>query len=394
MQFRPGRPRPPLTSLLVLIVLLLALAVPAMVSAGGSFSIGLAQRASGLSALTQVTNAGDGSNRLFLVEQRGTIRVYEDGKLKSGYFMDIRSKVEDGGERGLLGLAFDPDFDTNHRIFVYYTRNGGDVVLSRYTTNSAGTNVDEGTHSPLLLIEHSSATNHNGGALVFGPDGFLYVGIGDGGGTGDPGNDAQQPSKNFLGKILRINPDGSGGGDFDRYSIPASNPLFGGDPDNDEVWAWGLRNPWRIAFDRVTDELFIADVGQSKWEEINREPGGFGGGRNYGWRVMEGKHCYHASSCSLSGDTLPIAEYSHSGGNCSITGGHVYRGSLEPQLAGHYVFADWCSGKIWSMPHDGDGSDKVVRRDSSQHITSFGESEGGEIYAVTSNGRLYRVYVP
>jgi glucose/arabinose dehydrogenase len=281
MYDRSRRSRP-----LVAIVALFVLAVASLgaptAARGADITILLGKLADGLAPLTQVTNAGDGTNRLFLVEKRGTIRVYQNGALQSGYFMDIRSKVADSGERGLLGLAFDPDFETNRRLFVFYTRNGGDIVVSRYTTNAGGTNVDEGSHRPLILIEHSAQSNHNGGSIAFGPDGYLYVGVGDGGGSGDPGNDAQQPSKNALGKILRVDVNGTGRGAFGRYSIPPTNPLAGGKPANDAVWAWGLRNPWRFSFDRSTGAFFITDVGQNRYEEINREPAGFGGGRNYG----------------------------------------------------------------------------------------------------------------
>jgi glucose/arabinose dehydrogenase len=390
MHDRSRRSRP-----LVAIIALFALSVAALgapsPARGSDISILLGKLADGLRPLTQVTNAGDGTNRLFLVEKRGTIRVYQNGALRSGYFMDIRSKVEDNGERGLLGLAFHPDFETNHRLFVFYTRNGGDVVVSRYTTNAAGTDVIESSHSPLMLIEHSAQSNHNGGSIAFGPDGYLYVGVGDGGGAGDPGNDAQQPSKNGLGKIHRMDVNGTGRGPFDRYSIPPSNPLAGGKAANDTVWAWGLRNPWRFSFDRSTGAFFITDVGQNRYEEINREPAGFGGGRNYGWRVYEGRHCYSASSCSLAGDTFPIAEYRLRNGNCAITGGYVYRGAAFPVLVGQYVFADFCSGKILTMPANTPADGEHTQRDTSLMITSFGEDENGELYLVTIDGRLYRV---
>ncbi len=378
--------RPRIVSLLVLSVLLLSLVVPATTAA--AFKISLARITSGLSSPTQITNAGDGTGRLFVVEKRGTIRVIEGGVLKAGYFMDIRSIVSETGERGLLGLAFHPDFKTNRQLFVYYTNNGGDIVLSRYTTNVARTNVDESLPRPLLVIEHSAQTNHNGGALAFGPSGNLFIGVGDGGGSGDPNNNAQKKTT-LLGKILRINVDGTGSGPYDRYSIPAGNPYAGATAGLDEIWDIGLRNPWRISFDRGTGKLFIADVGQNRYEEINREEATFGGGRNYGWSAMEGKHCYKASRCPMAGDTLPVAEYSHSGGNCSITGGYVYRGTLQSAFRGYYVFADYCSGRIWTMAHA--GSTLALRADTSVNITSFGEGETGEIYAVTSSGYVYRV---
>jgi glucose/arabinose dehydrogenase len=379
------------------IVLLFALAAVAWsavapLTAFGAFAISLAPVTAGLESPTQITNARDGTNRLFVVEQRGTIRVVAGGVVQPGFFMDIRSKVEVGGERGLVGLAFDPHFATNRRLFVYYTRNGGDIVVSRFTTNAARTDVIESTARPLLLIEHSSQTNHNGGALAFGPNGLLYIGVGDGGGAGDPRNNAQNKGR-LLGKILRINVNGSGHGPFDHYSVPRSNPFYGATPGLEAIWDYGLRNPWRISFDRGTGKLFIADVGQGRREEVNREKAGFTGGRNYGWDAMEGTLCYTASKCPLAGDTLPNAQYSHSGSNCSITGGYVYRGPTQTALVGQYVFADWCSGRIWTIPHDGAAVDtpETLRADTDHRITSFGESENGELYAVTSAGAVYRV---
>jgi glucose/arabinose dehydrogenase len=385
------RSRPLAVVMLGTIALILSLAAPMVVSSA-TFTIALPKVVGGLSAPTQVTNAGDGSNRLFVVEKRGTIRVVQNGALKSGYFLDIRSKVADDGERGLLGLAFSPNFSSDHHLYVYFTRNGGDIVLARYTTNSARTKVVASSYRPLMLIEHSSQSNHNGGALAFGPNGYLYIGVGDGGGSGDPGNDAQEKSSTFLGKILRINVNGSGAGRFNDYSIPSSNPFAGSTPGFGEIWAYGLRNPWRISFDRATGSLFIADVGQDAWEEIDREGSGSTGGRNYGWSYMEGDHCYKPAHCPMAGDTLPVAEYSHAGGNCAITGGYVYRGTAQAKLIGLYVFADWCSGRIWTMAHD--GSTITLRRNSTAHITSFGEAENGELFAVTSGGSLVRVRAP
>lgn len=389
MHARSRRPHRLLATLLAPIATAALVLGPLAGSAAGAFAITTATVLSGLASPTQVTSAGDGTDRLFVTEARGTIRVIKDGQLQEGFFMDIRSKVEDGGERGLLGLAFDPDFKTNRRLFVFYTRNGGDIVVSRFRTNAARTDVVESTASPLLRIEHSAASNHNGGGMAFGPNGYLYIAVGDGGGSGDPGNDAQEKSGNFLGKILRINTDGTGAGTFDRYSVPRSNPFYGSIPGRAEVWAYGLRNPWRISFDRGTGKLFIADVGQSRREEVNREAPGIKGGRNYGWSVMEGSACYRPSRCPLAGDTLPIVEYGHAGGNCSITGGHVYRGPSQTALVGQYVFADFCSGRIWTVPHD--SRTKTLRADTNLSITSFGEAEDGELYAVTIDGKLVRI---
>ena len=384
---RPRHAR--LAALAGLTALLLITILPTSVARGAT-TIGLPLRASGLQALTQVTNAGDGSNRLFLVEKRGVVRVYQNGSVKAGTFLDLRRLIGDSsGERGLLGLVFHPQFEINRRLYVYYTRTGGDIVVARLRANASGSWTSRSTLEPMLVIEHSAHSNHNGGAMAFGPDGYLYIGTGDGGGAGDPGRNAQSKTKNLLGKILRINPGGSGAGPYRRYSIPTTNPFRGATAGLDEIWAYGLRNPWRISFDRSTGALFIADVGQSRFEEIDREPPAYAGGRNYGWNVMEGKHCYNASSCSTSSKTLPVAEYGHTGGNCSITGGYVYRGSAYPALAGQYVLADFCSGRFYTMPAE--GSSLWMRRDTVLNVTSFGESEDGELYAVTINGRLYQV---
>ncbi|MFL5645939.1 MAG: PQQ-dependent sugar dehydrogenase [Chloroflexota bacterium] len=389
---RPRRHRRPLV---VALLALVAIAVSALSPAGvaAAFGITLSPVASGLASPTQITNAHDGTNRLFVVEQRGTIRVIQNGVLQPGYFLDIRSKVEDGGERGLLGLAFHPQFASNHYLYVFYTRNGGDVVVSRFKTNAARTDAVESTAHPLLLIEHSAQSNHNGGALAFSPvDHYLYVGVGDGGGSGDAHNNAQRKST-LLGKVLRINVNGTGHGPFDHYSVPKSNPFYGSKPGLEAIWAYGLRNPWRISFDRGTGKLFIADVGQGRYEEVDRERVGIAGGRNYGWNAMEGMHCYTSSKCPLAGDTLPNAEYSHDGGNCAITGGYVYRGPTQTALRGLYVFADWCSGRIWTIPFDGPAVNQpeTLRADTDLNITSFGEAENGELYAVTGAGGVYRV---
>ncbi|MEO6206664.1 MAG: PQQ-dependent sugar dehydrogenase [Candidatus Limnocylindrales bacterium] len=377
--------------LVALVASIASISVSVPASGAADFTITLSRRTSHtFSTPTQVTNAHDGTDRLFVVEQRGSIRVVKDGLVQAGYFLDIRPRVEAGGERGLLGVAFHPNFKTNRRLFAYYTRPGGDIVVSRFTANLARTRVSAETIRPVLLIEHSAASNHNGGSMAFGPDGFLYLGVGDGGGGGDPENDAQNNERNLLGKILRIDVDGTGAGPYDRYSIPRTNPFAGAVSGRNEIWAYGLRNPWRISFDRGTGALFIADVGQSRWEEVNREPAGSPGGRNYGWNVMEGSACYNARSCSLAGDTLPVARYSHDDGG-AITGGHVYRGPSQTRLTGSYVFADYCSGKIWTLPEGGDTADLVLRADTTQNITSFGENEAGELFAVSANGHLHRV---
>ena len=343
----------------------------------------------GLSSPLGVTHAGDGSDRLFVVQRGGRVRVVKSGNLQSSPFLDISSRIAAGGERGLLGLAFHPNFETNGYLYVYYTRPGGDLRISRLTANTARTHASLTTEYVLLTIDHPR-TNHNGGALAFGPDGHLYIATGDGGGAGDPDENGQDKSA-LLGKILRINPDGTGAGPHNHYSIPADNPFAGATAGRDEIWDFGLRNPWRITFDRATGDLYIADVGQGRREEVNLEDAADPGGNNYGWDVMEGSLCFEPSSgCSLAGDTLPVAQYSHNLG-CSITGGYVYRGSHR-DLRGLYVYGDFCSGRMWTM--NANGSGETLRRDTSLLISSFGESESGELYLTDLSGTLYRVIAP
>ena len=388
------RLRRPLSAVLLSLALLALTMAGPLASASGANDITLDLVKSGFSSPTQVTNAGDGSNRLFVVERRGSIRaIANNGTGAVSTFLTITGQVDDGAsERGLLGLAFHPDFETNRYLYVYYTRSGGDIVLASYQANPAGTLVSARSGRILLVIEHSAQTNHNGGALAFGPDdGYLYIGTGDGGGSGDPANNAQNKNS-LLGKILRIDVDRTGDGPFDRYKAPSTNPFFGSIPGKGEIWDYGLRNPWRISFDRDSGRLFIADVGQNRYEEVNRENRFASGGRNYGWDRMEGKHCF--SNCPLAGDTLPILEYSHAGGNCSITGGFVYRGTQNPSLLGKYVYTDFCSGRFWAVPWDGVTPTLRKHANTSLLITSFGEAENGELYVVTIGGRLLQVDAP
>ncbi len=363
-----------------------AVATPTALSSG---QLTVVRVVGGLSSPIGVTHAGDGSGRLFVVQQGGRVRIVSGGRV-TGTFIDVDSRTTGGGERGLLGLAFHPDFATNGYVYLYYTTPGGDIRVSRYTADPTRTSASLSTEYHLITIEHSQFSNHNGGAIAFGPDGYLYVGTGDGGSSNDPGNNGQNKNT-LLGKILRIDVNGTGAGIHGNYAIPAGNPFVGATPGAAEVWAWGLRNPWRISFDRTTGDLYIGDVGQGRWEEVDRELATSSGGLNYGWRIMEGAHCRVAGCTPPANDVLPVAEYSHTYG-CSITGGYVYRGSHR-DLQGLYVYGDYCSGRLWTMNANGTG--ETIRRDTSLNITSFGESESGELYLTDiGGGALYRVIAP
>jgi glucose/arabinose dehydrogenase len=372
------------------------LPVPAVDAALAPGQLTVTTVVSGLVSPVGVTHAGDGSGRLFIVQLGGTVRVVQAGKLQSATFLDITSKVLSGGERGLLGLAFHPDFETNRWLFVHYTRNDddsagdGDIVISRFTANPAGTSAPSGSEVVLFTIDHCAAGNHNGGSMAFGPDGYLYIGIGDGG-SGQKAN--AQNITNRLGKILRIDVDGTGEGDNDAFDYPADNP-FVGETGDDAIWAYGLRNPWRISFDRGTGDLWIGDVGERTYEEIDRQPAAQSAVQNYGWSLMEGFHCFDLpSGCDPAeeGLTLPVAEYGRTLG-CSVTGGYVYRGPSQRDMQGLYVFGDYCSGRIWTIPAA--GSAMTQQFDMPTQITSFGESESGELHLVTQSGVLHRVIAP
>jgi glucose/arabinose dehydrogenase len=364
---------------------------PAPAAALTSGQVRLRHIVSGLSTPLGVVNAGDGTNRLFVLEKRGTVRVIRGERMKSGFFLDLRGVaggLSTSGERGLLGLAFHPSFETNEKLFVYYTNGGGDLVIAEFTANAPGTQVDLSTRDTLLTIEHSAFSNHNGGQLLFGPDGFLYAFTGDGGGGGDPFESGQN-TNTLLAKTLRISPNLAGG-----YSNPASNPYTGPTPGLGEIWSIGLRNPWRASFDRATDALWIADVGQGSREEINREPANTPG-RNYGWDCREGSQPFESSGCSGKTFTGPVAEYGHGAGDCSVTGGYVYRGDVFPDFRGRYVLGDFCTGRIWTLRAAAPSPSLQLHRDTSAMITSFGEAENGELFMTDyAGGHLYRVIAP
>jgi glucose/arabinose dehydrogenase len=332
-----------------------------------------------------VTHAGDGSGRLFVVEKAGTIALLRDGKPAAAPFLDITSLVNsDGNEQGLLGLAFHPQYAKNGRFFVYYTARNGDDTLARYQVSGDPDHADPATGTVLFAVP-DPAPNHNGGMLAFGPDGYLYAGLGDGGSAGDPWDNGQSRNA-LLGKLLRLDVDNG-----EPYSIPADNPWPSSADARGEIWAYGLRNPWRFSFDRANGDLYIGDVGQNAYEEIDVQRAGGKGGLNYGWNTREGLHCYRSQSCDTAGFVDPVAEYDH-GEGCSITGGYVYRGKAFPSLQGRYIFGDYCSGTIWSLQENGGAWERRKLLDSRLSISSFGEDEAGELY-LTSLGEdgLYRV---
>jgi glucose/arabinose dehydrogenase len=349
----------------------------------------LGQVAGGLDQPVGITHAGDGSGRLFVVEKPGRIRILRRGTLLQAPFLDISRRVgSSGSEQGLLGLAFHPDYGQNGLFFVNYTNREGNTVVARFSTGDDADRADPGSEV-VILQQDQPAGNHNGGHLAFGPDGYLYVGLGDGGGAGDRYGNGQNGGT-FLGSMLRLDVDGG-----QPYGIPADNPFVGNGSVRDEIWAIGLRNPWRYSFDRLTGDLYIADVGQNVYEEVNFQPGSSGGGQNYGWPIMEGNHCYPAdASCQQQGLLLPVFEYDHSQG-CSVTGGYVYRGRAFPPLRGIYVFGDYCSGILWGLARDGGGRWQAAQVGRLEGLlTSFGEDEAGELYAVDmSGGVLYWLVV-
>jgi hypothetical protein len=342
--------------------------------------------ASGLSSPVYLT-APAGDARLFVVEQPGRIRVVKNGQLLATPFLDISSRVLAGGERGLLSMAFDPQFASNGYFYVYFTSApSGDIVVERY--GPVVGDVASATPTPVITIPHPTFANHNGGLVVFGPDGMLYLGTGDGGGAGDPNGHGQSQNA-LLGKLLRLDVRTL------PYTIPATNPFAGQAGKRGEIWAYGLRNPWRFAFDRGTDPatLYVADVGQNRFEEIDVAPS-TSAGLNYGWNMMEGLHCHPTGdACSRTGLQLPAIEYDHTSGSCSITGGFVYRGTAIPEATGQYFYSDYCSGFLASMSGSA-GAGFTTRTwnvPNVGNVLSFGEDAAGELYVLSGNGTVYRL---
>lgn len=321
-------------------------------------------------------------NRLFVVQQSGTIRILNtDGTFQSTNFLNIADRVNFNGEMGLLGLAFHPDFASNRYFYVYYNRAGRTITVSRFTANATNPSTADSSTEKVMMSIPKSETNHNGGSIHFGADGYLYISTGDGGGGGDPNNNGQNKNS-LLGKLLRIDVNSN-----NPYNIPADNPYVGVD-GADEIWSYGLRNGWKFSFDRTTNNIWIADVGQNLIEEINRVSATTPA-VNYGWRCYEGNNAYNTSGCAnASTMTFPVVDYDHSGGKCSVTGGYVYRGNLYPDLAGKYIFADFCSQQIgildgtaitWSPAFSGNS------------FTTFGEDNQKQLYVAASNGKIFKV---
>lgn len=353
--------------------------------------------ASGLALPTFVIGAPNDTSRLFILEQSsGLIHLLKNGQLASTPFLDLSSQVSsDGGERGLLGLAFHPNFTANGWFYVNYIDKSGNTVVARYHA-TPGLDTADPNSQHLILHVTQPYPNHNGGMLAFGADGYLYIGLGDGGSEGDPGNRSQN-GQELLGKMLRI--DVTGG---DPYAIPPNNPFVNNAAMRPEIWALGLRNPWRYSFDRATGDLYIADVGWNDWEEIDVQLAGQGG-QNYGWRIFEGNHATGLSGLSqvVPNLTAPVYQYNHSGGNCAVTGGYVYRGSALPELQGLYFFADYCSARIWTLRWSGGAISDLQERTaqlapggglSIGQISSFGQDSAGELYLCDQqHGEVYKI---
>lgn len=343
---------------------------------------------SGLAAPVAVTSARDGSHRLFVVQQGGTVRVVKAGRLRSRTYLDLGGRLVSGGEQGLLSIAFHRHFARHPFVYAAYTRSGdGALVVSRFRASTA-THVAVSTERHLITVPHPQQTNHNGGQLFFGRHGYLYITTGDGGGAGDPFANAESLSS-LSGKILRINVNRSCG--KKHYCIPASNPFAHSPTKKRQIFDWGLRNPWRVSVDRATGRLWVADVGQDVWEEINhvRQVGG----KDFGWSCREGRASYNSSRCSIGGSarrmTGPVRVYNHDNGRCAVIGGFGYQGPKRPFAHGLYLYGDYCSGEVWALGQSNGSWSNAKVGDVGSGLTGFGEGDSGEIYAVTQSGALY-----
>lgn len=359
-------------------------------TAPSATSVQLTPVVDGFTRLLFVTHAGDASERLFAVEQGGKIWVIADGAKLEQPFLDVSALISQSAlsanytEQGLLGLAFHPDYENNGLFFINYTDTGGGTVVARYNVSLSNPNIADASSGQVLFQIAQPFTNHNGGHMAFGPNGYLYISLGDGGSANDPLGSGQNKST-LLGSILRIDVNG----DL-PYAIPEDNPFVGEDNSADEIWAYGLRNVWRFSFDRATGDMYIADVGQNEYEEVNFQPADSIGGENYGWNIWEATHPFARGT--VENHILPFAEYNHALG-CSVTGGYVYRGEAIPDLDAVYLFGDYCSGRVWASYRDSNMQWNTAEfLQTGFQISSFGEDEAGELYIVNyGGGILYRI---
>jgi len=379
-------------------IVLLALLIAAIPSGSEAVvpPISFYRLAGGLVAPVHITHAGDSSGRIFVVEQQGRIRIIKNGELQAAPFLDISARVLFSGEQGLLSVAFPPLFASKNHFYVYYADLSGNIRVSRFSVTANPDVADPASEVSILTIAHPTFTNHYGGQLAFGPDSFLYLGTGDGGSGGDPGNNAQNTAV-LLGKLIRIDVESGAV----PYAIPPGNPFAGSLVSRQEIWSYGLRNPFRFSFDRLTGDLYIGDVGQNLFEEVDIQPSGIGG-NNYGWKIMEGTSCFNPAnfssplpSCNTAGLTLPVLSYSHGLGDCAVIGGFVYRGQVVRAMQGLYVYGDECTGRIWGLRSAGLGFENALLFDTPFVLSSFGEDQAGQLY-VTSyvTGEIFRVGTP
>ena len=366
-----------------------ALAQPATWDpAGFSSAFSLRSIAENLDSPVGIVDPGDGSGRLFIIEQTGKILLLKSGSVSPDPFLDISSSVSSGSEQGLLGLAFHPDYAHSGIFVIDYTDVDGNTNIVRYQVDAQNPDLADEASAETLVFIDQPYPNHNGGQVQFGPDGFLYIGMGDGGSQGDPEENGQNTNA-LLGKILRIDIDNPSG---DRpYGIPADNPFVDGADGAPEVFLFGVRNPWRFSFD-ADGGLYIGDVGQNSWEEIDYLPAGEQAGANLGWNLMEGNHCYRSDPCDSDTLVKPVFEYSHDVGGCSVTGGVVIQGDIIPNLDGVYVFGDYCTGLLWGLARDANSDWRASNPvETGLSISSFGQGPGGETYVVDLNGAIYQM---
>ncbi|HLO43157.1 MAG TPA: PQQ-dependent sugar dehydrogenase [Leadbetterella sp.] len=369
------------------IILLLVLSLYIKFPAIAQPNLKLSLFAKSFGGVMSIKHAGD--QRLFVVEQAGIIKILnKNGTINPAPFLNITTKVRNSGEQGLLGLAFHPNYKQNGYFFINYINQDQNTVVARYQVSATDSSLANPLSEVVLFTITQPFSNHNGGDLHFGPDGYLYISSGDGGSGGDPQNNSQNLT-NLLGKILRIDVNSTSGGL--NYAIPSGNPFADGPGGNsDEIWSYGLRNPWRFSFDKLTGDMWIGDVGQNAYEEIDFEPANQTGGINYGWRCYEGTHAYNTTNCNNS-YTPPVLEYAHDQG-CSITGGYVYRGANYTELVGRYLYVDFCTGKLWTLKKVGSNwVNELVYQNSSRNFTTFGEDLDGELYIGTINGEIYKI---